>query len=144
MTSCALYVRQKIAYIPVLAKTEAGYHMNVEPVEVVDIDDGHAFALAFKRTISRGNPVIPTPTRATGFPKPVVPKYAKLKSWKEFEHGASYWTFEEKRGAYHIEKWKKGEERGWIPDPERMITFTTGTALDEAINQVVTIIQSNL
>jgi hypothetical protein len=73
--------------------------MNIEPVEVAPVSDSHAFAKAIMQTIARGHPRIPTPTRATGFPKPVIPKYAKLKSLRAFEQGASCWDFEEREGA---------------------------------------------
>jgi hypothetical protein len=142
MMRCSLYIRSGVAYIPVDAKTEAGFHMNIEPVEVVPVSDSQAFARAIKQTIARGNPMIPTPTRATGFPKPVIPKYAKLKSWRAFEQDASYWTFEKREGAYEIEQWQKSPERGWDPDPERRITLPDGTPQDEAIKQLVTIVQS--
>jgi hypothetical protein len=142
MTRCSFFIRSGVAYIPVSAKTEAGFHMDIEPVEVAPVSDSQAFARAIMQTIARGNPRIPTPTRATGFPKPDIHKYAKLKSWRAFEHGASFWTFNDREGAYHIEQWQKRPEGGWLPDPEREITLPAGTLQDEAIKQLVAIIQS--
>jgi hypothetical protein len=92
---------------------------------------------AIIRTIERGHPTVPTPTRATGFSKPVVPKHAKLDSWKTFEKNASFWTFSEKDDIYRIEKWKKRSEGGWLPDPERIMVLPAGTFRELAIKQLI-------
>jgi hypothetical protein len=133
-----MFIRDGIVYIPTMANTEAGYYMHNEPVEVVSISDSEAFVEAIKQTIARGHPTVPTPTRATGFPKPVIPQYAKLKSWKAFEKGATSWSFNEKDGIYHIEQWQKRQQGGWLPDPSRLETLPLGTSLDEAVKRLVT------
>jgi hypothetical protein len=137
MIRCVLFVRSGIVYIPVAAKTEAGFYMDIEPVEVAPVSDTEAFRKAIMQTIARGHPIIPTPSREAGFPKPVVPQYAKVKSWKTFEKGATYWTFNEKDGAYHIEQWQKRDKGGWLPDPERREVLPTATTLDQAFQRLI-------
>ena len=79
-----LYVKHGVAYIPTVAQTEAGFFLDTEPVAVVPVDNAEALQRAVVEAIRRGNPKIPTPTRAA-FPKPVVLKYAQETSWSAFK-----------------------------------------------------------
>lgn len=141
---CHLYILNGIAYIPTAAKTEAGYYMDIEPVEVISSSDKVAFAQSIKRTIIRGNPTVPTPTRATGFPKPVVLKYANLKSMAAFEKKASSWHLDEKNGLFIIEQWQNRPQGGWVPDPARTESLPMGTPIDEAVRRLVDKIQNSI
>ena len=62
-----------------MAKTEAGIYTDIEPVTVVPVADTDALMAAIKKTMVRGNPIIPTPKRDS-WPEPVVLKYAKVVS----------------------------------------------------------------
>jgi hypothetical protein len=70
-----------------MAKTEAGYWLAVEPVDVEPVSDAIQLAKLLERAIRRGNPVVPTPTRAD-FPPDVMRKYCGLKSFSGFERTA--------------------------------------------------------
>jgi hypothetical protein len=135
MTS-SIYAKNGSAYIPTLARTEAGYYIGIEPVEVVPISDPNALASAIKKAVNRGNPVVPTPSRAN-FPKDVILKYAKVKSISAFEKGTSFWQIREKDGIYETEKWKENPEGGWVPDPKRKEVLAQGTSLDDAVRRLV-------
>src|SRR5258708_39144334 len=128
---CHLYIRNGTAYVPTAAKTEAGYYLDIDPVEVTSISDAEGFARAVRQTIDRGHPTVPTPTRATGFPKPVVLRYAKVRSLTAFEKDTSYWQLHRKDDAYQIEQWMKGPQGGLLPDPARNERLSPGTSLDE-------------
>src|SRR5688572_21248607 len=78
-----LYLRKGMAYVPTVAQTGAGFYTNIEPVAVVPVTDSGALENAIKIAMSKGNPIVPTPTR-DAFPKPVVLEYAKVKSWSAF------------------------------------------------------------
>src|ERR1700691_928181 len=134
---CSVFIRSGLVLVPTLAQTEAGYYMAIEPVEVATVNDAERFAAAVKRAISRGNPTIPTPTRATGFPEPVLHKYAKVKSESAFQRGCSSWEITKKEGVYQTEQWKKNPEGGWVPDPERKEALAQGTSLDDAVRRLV-------
>jgi hypothetical protein len=77
--------------IPTLAETDAGFHLEVEPVEVLSRPTVTELALALERVRSRGNPGVPTPSRGN-YPEPVVLKYTKLRSLSEFEKIAQTWS----------------------------------------------------
>ena len=59
-----LFVRRDVAYIPTSARTESGFYLDVEPVEIAEINDTETFKEAVKAALSRGNPKMATPKRA--------------------------------------------------------------------------------
>ena len=63
-----VYFRNCIVYVPTVARTDAGFFMDVEPLEAVPVTDRRAVEQAIERAVSRGNPVMPTPSRATSPP----------------------------------------------------------------------------
>jgi hypothetical protein len=96
-----IYIRKGIAYIPTMARTEAGFYLAVEPVEVASVGDKAALEQALVRTISRGNPIVPTPTRAN-FPQPVLLSHAKVKSWSTFAKSARGWSIAKENDVFVI------------------------------------------
>jgi hypothetical protein len=135
-----LYLRNGMVYVPTMAQAEAGPRLDIDPVEVVSVTDTEALQRAIKEVMSKGNPVIPAVTRDT-FPKPVVLKYAKVKSWSAFEKGTLLWTIEEKSGIYQIAPGRKRPDRGWEDDPEKIESLPPGTTLDEVAKRVVALVQ---
>src|SRR5208282_1072121 len=95
------YARKGIAYLPTVARTEAGYYQDVDPVASIPISETEALCRAVREVIARGNPVVSTPTRAN-MPRPVVLKYAGVNTWKAFARGTSIWSIYEENGAYKI------------------------------------------
>ncbi|WP_271607201.1 hypothetical protein [Bradyrhizobium sp. CCBAU 11434] len=138
-----IYLRDRTAFIPTVAQTDAGFYLDVDPVEVVSAIDTEVLQRAVKQAIGRGNPKIPTPTRAT-FPKPVVLKYAKVKSWPAFQRSCLYWTIEEKNGLYHVIQGRKRSDRGWEDDPTRIETLPPGAGIDEVAQRVASSVQTGL
>ena len=139
---CHLYIRNGTAYVPTAAKTQAGYYLDIDPVEVTPISDEESFISAIRRCIDRGHPIVPTPTRATGFPKPVILRYVKVRSLAAFEKDASYWQIHKEDNQYRIEQWKKGAQAGWLPDPARIETLPLGASVDDAIKRLINSVQS--
>jgi hypothetical protein len=142
-----LYVRKRTtAYVPTFARIGLGY-LDIEPVAVALVADTKALKCAIFDAMSRGNPSIPV----SDFPnlrtfKPVVLKYAKLKSWSAFEKGTSNWRIEEKDGRYQVAPMPKHRDgRGWETDPrpENVQLLPVGISLEEAAEQVASIVQSS-
>jgi hypothetical protein len=119
------YLRDGIVYIPSIAKTEAGFSRVVEPVEVVAVGDAQSLEQALKRTIERGNPRIPTPPREEQARKPIILRYAKVKTWAAFAKTALPWNIEERDQIYTIAPLKEAPGKpykghpGWVVDKER-------------------------
>ncbi|SRR6266404_2336054 len=139
---CHLYVRNETAYVPTAAKTQAGYYLDIEPVEVTPISDEESLMGAIRRSIDRGHPTIPTPTRATGFPKPVVLAYVKVRSLADFEKDAAYWQLHKEDDLFRIEQWKRGEQGGWLPNPPSSETLPLGASVDDAVKRLIDSVQS--
>lgn len=135
-----VYLRKGTAYVPTVAQTEAGFYSDIEPVDVIPVTDSAALENAIKVAMSKGNPIIPTPTRAA-FPKPVVLQYAKVKTWSAFEKDARHWTILEKAGNYQIEPGRKRPDgKGWEADPDRVESLPPGTTHDEVARRVATLL----
>ncbi len=90
--------------------------------------------------MSKGNPIVPTPARAT-FPKPVVLAHAKVKTRSAFERDALNWTIVEKAGSYQITPGRKRSDgKGWEDDPDRVETLPPGTTQDEIARRVAALL----
>ena len=129
-----VYLRYGVAYVPTVAQTDAGFFLDVDPVAVVSATDTEALQHAIKQAIGRGNPKVATPTRAA-FPKPVLLKYAKVKSWSAFEKGCLNWTIVEEDGVYQVKPGRKWPDRGWEDDPSEARHFCPERALTGLLNE---------
>jgi hypothetical protein len=136
-----LYLRNGVAYVPTVAQTQAGFFIDIEPVEAVPASDAEALEGAIKQTLKRGNPRIPTPTRAA-FPMPVVLKHAKVRSWSAFERNSTNWTIVEKDGHYQIKRGRKRADGGWEDDPEHVEVLPHGVELNEIAQRIALSVQS--
>jgi hypothetical protein len=140
LITCVL--KDGVVYLPTVAKTEAGFYMDREPVALVPVTNPDALRQALKDAARRGNPIVPTPKR-NAFPPPVLPKYAGVKSWSKFMQGASEWTIAEDKGAYRIVPYRKDPTGGpsWVEDRDHKIDFPPGTTADEAFSRMIAIMQ---
>jgi hypothetical protein len=60
-----------------MAKTEAGYWLGTEPVDVERVADAEALKAVLLRVIGRGNPIVPTPSRLGGHSGPAIDGHLK-------------------------------------------------------------------
>ena len=134
------YLRSGIVYVPTVAKTEAGFYMNREPMSVVAATNTEALRYALRDAMGKGNPTIPTPAR-NAFPRPVLLKYSGAKSWSAFARGASQWSIEEEEGRYQIVGYRTHRDGYWVQDPEQKIELPTGSARDQVIDRMIAILQ---
>ena len=136
----ACYLRNRIVYLPTNAKTEAGYYMHQDPVLVIPASNTDGLRRALTEMTAKGNPIIPTPTRAT-FPPPVLPKYAGVKSSAAFARGASRWSIEERKGVFQIIGCEALGRGAWREDPEQKTDFLPGTSVEVVIDRMIAILQ---
>ncbi len=139
-----IYLRKRMAYVPTVAATEAGFFLEIDPVEVVPADEAEAVQAAIKRALGRGNPKVPTPTRAAA-PKPVILKYANVNSWSAFENGTETWTvIQDDNGSYQIKRGRRRSDAGWEDDPAKIEASPDGATADQVSERVASLIQSAL
>jgi hypothetical protein len=131
-----LVLRKGQAFIPTMAKTEAGFYMGIEPVAVVDVSDRRGVEDALLCTVCRGNPIVPTPTRDT-FPEDVVLKHAKVKSLSTFERSSETWQLAKHHDAYTLAPCRPGKHGGSEEDPDRTETIPAEMTLVAVVHRLV-------
>jgi len=135
------YLREGKVYVPVQAKTEAGFYMDIEPVEVAAVPDTEGLRRALLATYARGNPGVPTPARNERS-RPVVLRHAGVKSWARFAHNADVWQMDLRRGACRIIGQQRSADGGWVDDPDQVITFPPDAGIEAVVERLVTILQA--
>lgn len=133
------YLRKGIAYVPIVARVTAGYYMQQEPVAVVPVSNTQALREALKHAISRGNPTIPTPTRAN-MPPAMFPEYG-VKDWSTFVRSATSWKITQQDDGYAIIRGKKVAGGSFVDDPDGTETLPTAWTIDHVIDRFVALMQ---
>jgi hypothetical protein len=131
-----LTIRKGKAYVPTMAKTEAGFYMGMEPIEVVDIEDRQEVENAVIRAITRGNPLVPTPLRDNYPPSPLL-KAANVSSLSTFEKSAQTWKLSKHKGAYEIVPYKHVKPTGALEDTERTELVPDSEPLPIVVHRLV-------
>jgi hypothetical protein len=133
---CSFYLRRGIAFIPTTAKTEAGYWLGIEPVDVAPVPNVEALYRLLLSAIGRGNPVIKTPSRQD-FPQPVMRRYCGMKSLSEFERTAALWAISTRDDSYVIYPWRRSTKHpgAWEEDRDHMTIFPLTTPMEEVVRQ---------
>lgn len=135
-----VYLRKGVIFVPTVAKTDAGFFMDIDPVTVVDSANHEGVVDAIKATISKGNPTVATPTRGT-FPKPVVLPYANVKSWVTFEKNAFCWKISRNELGFQLRPQRKNFAGGWEDDPGQSRSFDGERSVDELASSIADQVQ---
>ena len=127
--------------VPTLAKTEAGYWLDIEPVELGSWSNPESVAEAVEKALARSGQVVPTPTRQN-FPKPVVLPYSKARSINDFEKKYDLASIARSQDGYHsIERYKEApESTGRVVDSDASTTYPPEVSL----NQLISILASTI
>jgi hypothetical protein len=111
-------------FVPTMAKTDAGFWLEVDPVEQAATSDVSSIAAALQRCASRENPAAQTPPRS-GFPDWVVLKHANKRKIRDFENEYGLLSIEHTQGdAYLIRNHSRSKDlRGYEPEREARLTL---------------------
>jgi hypothetical protein len=120
-----VYFRGGRFFVPVVAQTDAGYFLDIDPVATVPGDAADALATCVSAAIDRGNPRVPAPLRHE-FPAPVVLAPAGVKTWATFERKAACWTITRDAGNYTVAASGRGADGKWIEDPASKVQVGVG------------------
>ena len=133
---CSFYLRKGTAYVPTMAKTQAGYWLGIEPVDVERVTDAEALKRVLLKVIGRGNPIVPTPSREH-FPPDVMRRYCGMRSFSAFERTAQLWSISQSADSYVIYAWHRSEKyRGaWEEDQERKTIIPAEASLEEIVRR---------
>lgn len=142
---CHIYLDRKTGkvLVPRTVETEAGYWLDVEPVEQASVDDPLAISAIVKKTMEYKHPVVPTPSRST-FPKPVVLAHSAARSWRDFERrNAQFTILRTAEGQFQIERYRKEQEGvGAVVDKAAGKSFAPKTRIDEVVRELLCMMRS--
>jgi hypothetical protein len=138
----SLYLRKNKLYIPSVAQTEAGFYLEVDPVDVIDRDDCDGVCAAVSRVLAMGNPIIPTPTRAA-FPKWVILKYSGVRSHSVFEREAEKWSIQKDSHRYVLRHERRHAEGGWGEEPLYSESLPDTISIEDLGRRIFLLIKSN-
>ena len=131
-----IYLRKGLVFVPTVSRTEAGYYMDINPVAVHAASDYAGIVDSILTSISRGNPVIATPSRGN-YPAPVILAHAQVKSWGTFEKSAVCWKVRLKESEYQLCLMRKSHGRGWEDDPAKTENHATPSELARRICELI-------
>src|SRR3954463_14722314 len=132
----SLYSHRGTVYVPTLVRVEAGFYLEIEPVDVVALNQRQKLVAVLRNAMQRELPVVPTPTR-DDFPKPVILKYAKVRSLRQFEREAKRWRISAIDQRYTLTPYRLRPDSGWEEDTEKEILLPNGTTLDAMLEELV-------
>jgi hypothetical protein len=135
-----VYLREGKTYLPTVAKTDAGFYMNVEPVAVIPVADLGALRNAFRDVLVRGTPIIPTPKR-NAYPPSLLPRYAGVKTDRAFMQQAAHWSMDDKGGEFKIIGYRVHDDGYWVQDPAQKIDFAANSTIEDVIGRMIAILQ---
>jgi hypothetical protein len=142
---CSFYLRRGTVYVPTMGRTEAGYWLGIEPVDVESVADADALKGVLLRAINRGNPIVPTPTRKH-FPPDVMRRHCGMKSFSAFERTAQLWSISQNADSCVICPWRRSARyRGaWEEDHERETVVPADISLEEIARRAARIALSEM
>jgi len=115
-----------------MARTEAGFYLAIEPISVIDPHDRQSIRSALLEVIQKGNPTVPTPSRANYPPDPLL-KHANVKTASAFERSSRRWKIAQYATGYGVATYRPGKYGGSEEDETTRQTFS----LDEPVESVV-------
>jgi hypothetical protein len=138
-----MYLKKGNVYLPTTVSQGIARYMTVEPVTVVPVTDTEGLRRAFQNTIPKQNRFVPPSVEDARKP-PVLLKYTGDKSWSAFMRGTAPWSIYEKDSKYQIEGYRTHSKGYWEEDPDNVIEFPVGTKIDDVIDRMIAILQSEV
>ncbi|HEV2675575.1 MAG TPA: hypothetical protein VGV37_13610 [Aliidongia sp.] len=131
------YLRKGIVYLPNMKKTEAGFHIGVEPVLMINVNKMEELSRAIHETLSKSIPIVPTPPRDAKLNN--ILEVTKLRSWSAFEKDAVRWVISEHQSTWKIAI-QRSRKDGGGDDKENLIVFPPGTTVDEVSERLFQVV----
>ena len=131
-----VYVVEGRAYIPTVARTEAGFFLDVDPVAQAPLSDRTLLLKTFEETLARGTPTVPTPPPGA-FPKPVVLVPMRLRSWSALMKKGDCVSVFPLKGGYEVIASKTDTKGRWSDDPDSKITLKEDRWIEKFVDYVL-------
>ncbi len=135
MSLIRLYVRHERLILPTVAETEAGFYVDMEPIDVFEIHETQKWREALYLRLVHGNPLVPTPERSDD-PGSAILERLNITKWSTFETSAVMYTIH--MGGRYISVYRtgKGADGMWTQDNTELRQFASRTPLSWIANVV--------
>lgn len=138
----SVYFANGKVLVPTYAVTTVGVGAHIDPMEVVDVEDSESLFRAILSVITKGNPVIPHPSRDELSRLGKFYKKLGFGSNRAFCRSALLIDMQLAETGYSLQFWKPAiDNRGFDPDPSREIVFPAGTPIEPVIERLIKILQ---
>lgn len=119
------YLYQGYVVVPTVAQSEEeGFYMDVEPIVLCDANQKDKLFELLYESISRENPVVPTPEVHDKGSSALLERLG-LKKWVHFEKLATMYTVHTSAQAVSVYRTGRGPDELWAKDDSGDKTFPT-------------------
>ncbi|PYR27202.1 MAG: hypothetical protein DMF98_06605 [Acidobacteria bacterium] len=131
-----IYLYKNRLYVPRLARTDAGFYLEQEPVSSVEPAPAELRVLLESR-IREGNPVTAAPMRKEYPSLPRVVRAAGARTARAFEREARLWAVELTSNRMKLEALERHPDGGWV-QPQRAQEFpSTSEGMDALVSTIL-------
>ncbi|HEY9870596.1 MAG TPA: hypothetical protein V6D08_15630 [Candidatus Obscuribacterales bacterium] len=139
-----LYVLSDKALIPTRYETDAGFHLDREPVLEFDYRNKEEFVSALSQVVKDGNPRIHAPDpEEVQKAVPTIQRYIKAKSWNEAERRTIHFSIECVEDEFIITCSQRAADGTWARGKDSNL-LERHIPLNEGIAAVVDVILDHL
>lgn len=139
--SWSVYYAKNKVLVPTSVVTTAGVGMEVDPMEIVDIDNSIEIRPALLTALSKGNAIVQHPGQDE-MSKVTIHKKLGFKNFKAFNLEAKLWSILKKNEIYSIDFYKISDDgRGYNSLPDKRINFSINTPVETVVDKLIEIIQ---
>ncbi len=135
MSLIRFYVRHEKLILPTVAETEAGFYVDVEPIDVFDIHEVESWRHEIYLRLVNGNPLVPTPERSDD-PGSAILERLNITKWSTFETSAIMYTIHIGGRYISIYRTGKGPDGMWTQDNTDLRQFASRAPLGWIANAV--------
>jgi hypothetical protein len=123
--------------IPSMEKAEAGFWLDVEPVERSSMSDRISLGKAIVSAFARSGKVVPTPPPNSRL-KPVILAHSRARTWSAFARQYGQVSIvQSSEGTFTIEQYKPAPEgRGLVVDVEARRILPNRSSVDDLVAEL--------
>lgn len=123
-----LYFRGRQFIFPSVAQAEAGFFIDVDPVDTLDAGEVDLLDRLIEARLAQGNPRVPTPVVVRG-EVAVAARTAGVRSWATFEKRSICWSIMDEGGhEWELTMSGRASSGGWSPGVAQRISKAGGAS----------------
>jgi hypothetical protein len=135
MSLIRFYVRHEKIILPTVAETEAGFYVDMEPIDLFDITAYDNWKSELYLRLVKGNPLVPTPERSDD-PGSAILERLNITKWSTFETSAIMYTIHVGGRYISVYRTGKGQDGMWTQDNTNVRQFASKAPLSAIASTV--------